>query len=317
MLKYISKRIFGSIILLIVAFTVLYFCFWWINVEQFSNGIGFFDYLGIIWDRYVIFVSNIIRNNSWGLYHREEIWDVVFHRMHYTLKITLASLFFFTFGGIGLGLLAAMRRNKPADKIISGLSTIFSSIPSFVMVWLLMLFLGWELQILPPIYPAATTNVWEGFLGLIIPVFSLALWPLSKMIQLVRGEIIENITTDYIMLARIKGLTENQCIKRHLLKNISVVILPEITTSFMFVLTSSFLVEIIYNINGVANLFYDSFVLPYGDLPGINFVSINVPIALLIVTFYISFGILMSLLFDCIHIWVDPRIKIGSNKFNT
>jgi ABC-type dipeptide/oligopeptide/nickel transport system permease component len=137
------------------------------------------------------------------------------------------------------------------------------------------------------------------------------------MIQLVRGEIIENITTDYIMLARIKGLTENQCIKRHLLKNISVVILPEITTSFMFVLTSSFLVEIIYNINGVANLFYDSFVLPYGDLPGINFVSINVPIALLIVTFYISFGILMSLLFDCIHIWVDPRIKIGSNKFNT
>jgi len=63
-------------------------------------------------------------------------------------------------------------------------------------------------------------------LGLAIPVLALGLWPLSKMIQLVRGEVIESLNENYLILARTKGLTENQCIKRHLLKNVLVVILP-------------------------------------------------------------------------------------------
>jgi len=158
MLKYILKRLFASIVFLIIVITIMYFCFWWVNLEQYSNGATFWDFTGFIWDEYQIFVSDIILHNEWGIFHREEIWELVFSRMHYTLKITLASLFFFTFGGIGLGLLAAMKRHTITDKLISGLSTIFGSIPSFVMVWFLMLFFGWKLQILPAIYPVGTSN---------------------------------------------------------------------------------------------------------------------------------------------------------------
>jgi len=84
----------------------------------------------------------------------------------------------------------------------------------------------------------------------------------------------------------------------------------------MFVLTSSFLIEIIYNINGVANLFFDSLLLPF-IIPHIFSIYINIPIVILIATFYIVFGIVMSLIFDFIHVWIDPRTKIGSNKYNS
>ena len=313
MLKYILKRLFSLVVVFIIIFILMYFCFSYANIEQYSHGILFWDVKDLILDNFITFVTNIIKFNDWGVFEDEPIWDLVFYRSHYTFKITLSALLFFTFGGILLGVVTALKRNTWIDKVINGFTFVFGSIPSYVMVWLLMLTLGWGLQILPAIYPAATTNPIEAILGLVIPVLSLAVWPLSKITQLIRGEIIDSLDDDYVLLCRTKGLSQLRVVRKHILKNVMVVALPEISTSFLFVLSSTFLIEIVYNINGMANLFYDSMIMPYYGMASVYFI---IPITMLITSVYLVLGMIVSFIVDIVHALIDPRIRIGSNKYN-
>lgn len=313
MLKYLTKRLFISIFVLLLVISLMFISFWYVNIEQYARPGEMWMYWSLIWDKYFEYIEGIVLRFDWGTFNGDDVWELVFSRLHYTLKINFAALLFFMFFGTGLGVIAAINKNNVIDKIITSLATVFSSIPSFVLVWFLMLTLGWGLQILPAIYPVGTQNPITALLGLVIPVLALSMWPLSKFIHLVRGEILENISAEYLLLARSKGLTRRQCIMRHMVKNTTVVVMPEVTTSFLFVLTSSFLVEIIYNVNGVANLFMDSLLKPFMDH---YIVYIDVPVTILIASFYVAFGIVMSLFFDFLSALLDPRIKIGSNKFS-
>jgi ABC-type dipeptide/oligopeptide/nickel transport system permease component len=313
-IRFVLRKVLIAVVVLFLVMTLLYFSTYIASISQRRHHFTNIEILRMIWDRYVVYIKNIILHWDWGVSRSgDSVWPLFISKVHYTMKITLASLVFFMVFGCIFGVIAAIKKNTIIDKLINGLSAFFSSIPSFILVWFLMLYLGWGLKLLPPIYPVGTTNPVTALLGLVIPVISLSLWPLSKFIQLVRGEIIENLSAEYMILVRTKGLTKTQGILRHLSKNTLVTIMPEITNSFLFVLTSSFLVEIIYNIQGVANLFYDSMILPFEFG---NYISIDIPTTVLVGTFYVSFGVIMSLVFDVLYTVLDPRMKIGSNKYS-
>lgn len=312
--RFILKKLLIAMIVLFLVVTLLYFSLSIAKISQMDRYFKVSKYIGLIWDKYLVYIKNILQHWDWGITSGgENVWPLVMSKVHYTLKITFASLIFFLVFGTLLGVVSAIKKNSITDKIIGVLTTIFSSIPSFILVWFLMLYLGWGLGILPAIYPVGTDNPITALLGLVIPVLSLSLWPLSKFTMMIRGEIMENLSAEYMLLVRVKGLTRTQGILRHLSKNTFITILPEITNSFLFVLSSSFLVEIIYNVQGVANLFYDSMIQPFGWG---NYISIDIPTTVLIATFYVFFGVVMSLVFDMLYTVLDPRMKIGSNKFS-
>ncbi len=311
-LRFILRKVLIAVVTLLLVMTLLYFSTYIAMFSQFRHHFTFMEILERIWDSYLIYIKNILLYWDWGISRSgDPVWPLFIGKVHYTMKITFASLLFFLVFGWIFGMIAAIKKNTIIDKLINGFSAFFSSIPSFILVWFLMLYLGWGLKLVPAIYPVGTANPITALLGLVIPVLSLSMWPLSKFIQLIRGEVSENLSAEYMLLVRTKGLSKGQGILRHLSKNTLVTILPEITNSFLFVLTSSFLVEIIYNVQGVANLFYDSMIIPFGFG---NYISIDVPTTVLVGTFYVSFGVIMTLVFDVLYTVLDPRMKIGSNK---
>jgi oligopeptide transport system permease protein len=312
MFKYIIRRIVLIFVALFLVIGILFFSTWIATFEKYFKTLSFSDYFPFIWDKFAVYVTGIVKHWDWGTSESgDPVWPLVFGKIHYTLKITLACLLFFVTFGIGLGILSAIKKNTWIDKLIVLLTTIFSSLPSFVAVWLLMLTLGWGLKLVPAYYPVMTENPIEALLGLVIPVIALTMWPLSKITYLVRGEISEILSEEYMLLARTKGLSKTQCVTHHALGNVFVVIMPEIVNSFLFVLGSSFIVEIIYNVQGVANLFFDALLKPYMDH---FYVNMDVPVAVLVATFYMSFGLVFCLVIDILTALIDPRIKIGSKK---
>ncbi len=313
MLRHIINRVILIFVTIVIIITLLFFSIWLAMIEKYYGDVKLLEFLPFIWSEFVIYFTNIVTKWDWGYSNLgDPAWPIVFEKVHYTLTITIASLIFFVTGGLVLGTIAGMNKNTWIDKLISTLSTILSSLPSFIAVWLLMLSLGWGLKVVPSLYPVGTTDPIVALKGLVIPVLALSLWPLSKIIQLVRGEIADAMHEEYLLLARTKGLTKLQCILRHASKNAIVAIFPEISNSFLFVLGSSFLVEIIYNIQGVANLFYDNLIVGFGFG---NYVNINIPIAILVAVFYMSFALVFSLVIDILNTLIDPRIKIGSKSF--
>jgi len=312
MFKYILVRIILIFVALFLIIGLLFFSTWIATFEKYFKTVRFVEYIPFIWDKFVIYLSNIFQHWDWGISEMgDPVWPLVFERIHYTMAITLACLVFFVVFGVLLGILCAIKKNTWIDRTITFLTTVFSSLPSFVAVWILMLVLGWGLKWVPSYYPVSPETVWEALSGLVIPVLALSLWPLSKIIYLVRGEVSEILTEEYMLLAKTKGLTKTQCIVRHALANTFVVIMPEIVNSFLFILGSSFLVEIIYNIQGVANLFFDALLKPFMDA---FYIRMDIPVAVLVATFYMSFGLVFCLIIDVLTSVIDPRIKIGSKK---
>ncbi|MBI9009093.1 MAG: ABC transporter permease [Tenericutes bacterium] len=310
------KHILGRIILIFVALmliiTLLFFSMNIAMFHKYFKSLTFVQYFPFIWDDFVEYLTNIFKHWDWGISRDgDPVWDIVFYKVHYTLKITLASVIFFLVFGLILGIFTALKKDTVIDKTITTLLALFSVVPNYVIVWFLMLSIGWGLQWVPPYYPVSTEAPIQALLGFVIPVLALSLWPLAKITFLVRGEVSEILSEEFMLLARTKGLTKFQCVKRHAMKNAFVVVLPELVTSFLFVLGSSFIVEIIYNIQGVANLFFDSLLSPFMDG---YYVFMDIPVAILIATFYMSFGLVFSLIVDIIQSFVDPRIRMGSKK---
>ncbi len=309
MWKRILVRIILIFVVLFLIITVLFFSMNIAMFEKYFSSLTFAQYLPFIWNDFVEYLTNIFLNWDWGVsLNGDPVWELVFSKVHYTLKITLATVLFFLVFGIILGIFTAVKKGTFIDKIITSILALLSVIPSFVIVWFLMLSIGWGLGWVPPYYPIAAEGPVKAMLGFVIPILSLSLLPLAKVTSLVRAEVSDLLGEEFMLLARAKGLTKMQCIKRHAIKNSFVVVMPEMISSFLFVLGGSFIVEIVYNIQGVANLFFDSLLMPF--LEG-YYVFMDIPVALLIATFYMSFGLVFSLLIDIIQSLIDPRINTG------
>ncbi len=314
MTKKLIRRIISMIIAMILTITILYFAFWAATIEKYSWIYRDIDIWPIVWESYIDYMKNIILHWDWGQTSAgRDIAEIFNYKAHYTVKITLATTVFFIVMGMLFGYLSARYKDSWFDRFITSFLASISAIPSFVIVWLLMLWLGWGLKIFPAIYPLTSENPWMEVLAMAIPVLSLSFWPISKFTQLIRNELVDGMDAEYILLAKVKGLTKSQIMIRHLSRNALVAVSPEFTNSFLFVLGSSFLVEIVYNVPGVANLFYDSMISPFGEA---GFVNIDIHTTIYIVVFYMAFGMIIASVFDFIAAILDPRIKVGQKKVN-
>ena len=313
MVKYILLRTIWLFIILYLIITLLYFS---TNIAQwraFSIRIPFWDYMRIIQHQYASYWQGILTSWDWGNAQgtRTGVWQLLVEKAPHTLRINLIAFIVYMSLGILLGTIAAVKRHSLIDKLITVPTLVFGSIPNFIWVFLFMIFLGYRWNILPPIPPSSEAAVIMRWKSYVIPVAALSLMPMAKFISLMRAEVIEALDSDYILLLKTKGLTNNQIISRHLIKDCLVPIMPEIAPTFGFVLTGSFLVERINNIPGVSKLLADALFTPMMDF---HYINIDVPLAVMVCVFYIVLGLVMVLTVDLLYAWMDPRIKIGSKK---
>ncbi len=254
-----------------------------------------------------IYLKNIFTKfdfgTSWYVSHMKPVTELLFQRLLPTVLVNLYSLLLSIPIGIGLGCLAAIKKNKWQDHLISTVVMLFVSIPSYVYAFLVQYFLFFKLGWFPQtIYSLEDAGGWftgKMLYSMVLPILALSFGEIAGLCRFTRAELTETLTSDYMLLARTKGLTRAQATTRHALKNAMVPILPMIISSFIGIMSGAMVIEQIFSIPGVGQLFLQSVVQRDYDLFMIDSI------------FYTFVGLLAGIVVDISYGFIDPRIRMG------
>lgn len=255
--------------------------------------------------QYGFFIRGLVLEGDWGtsISVRPTIpaFEVLRDRIPISMQLNIYALLISIPLGVIFGTWAALKRNKMTDHVLSIFVVVCISIPSFVFAsmtqYLLASRLGWF-----PIIFRPTAEGAESFTQFILPVFCLAIGPIAIVARYLRSELIENLNSDYMLLARTKGLTRTQATVRHCFRNSCVPLVNIIVGMFAGILGGSLVIENIFAIPGVGNIM----------LMSIN--ASDHPLTIAILIFYSVIGLMSLLIIDILYGVVDPRIRMGSGK---
>ena len=318
MLKYVIKRI---ILMLFVFFAVTTICFMLIRllprelpmdnvlaqaIQQRWDALGYNEPL---LTQYGIYLRNIFTEldfgTSWYIQYRQPALDVLLDGLLPTVLVNTYSLVLSIPLGIMLGIYAAIKKNKWQDTLISTGVMVFVSVPSYVYAILVQYFLYFKLDLCdkPTILSLADAGgsslTWPLFKSMIMPILALSFGEIAGLCRFTRAELTETLTSDYMLLARTKGLTRGQATARHALKNAMVPILPMIIGSFISVMSGSMIIEQIFSIPGVGQIYIESIQKFDYDV----FMADGL--------FYSFVGLLAGIVVDLSYGFIDPRIRMG------
>lgn len=251
--------------------------------------------------KYFDWVKGVIFHNDWGTSVVYEVgtnpWVILTRFIPFTMSINIWPLIIATPLGFLFGIIAALRKNKPIDYIISFLVMICISVPSFVFVTLLMI--NASNMGLPTQFRAADLATWKDY---IIPVIALSVGPIASLTRITRAELTEVLTSEYLLLARTKGLNRFQATLRHALRNSMLPLVPSIIGSFVGIMFGSLVIEQIYGIKGVGGLL----------LTAISETKPDHDLAMASLAFYTIIDLVTILIVDLAYGIVDPRIRMGA-----
>jgi ABC-type dipeptide/oligopeptide/nickel transport system permease component len=197
--------------------------------------------------------------------------------------------------GLLLGALAAARQNTWIDYATSTTSTLGLTVPNFVVaVWLVLLF-AVQLKWLP-------TGGWGQWYHFIMPVAALALAPMALTARYTRTSILEVARSDYIRTARAKGLSDQQIMTRHTLRNAMIPLLTILAPQIPNLITGTIFIESIFRVPGLGKFFVTSIL-------GRDYPMIMALLLLVAVVWS-----LVYLITDILYVIVDPRVRLGKSK---
>ncbi len=193
--------------------------------------------------------------------------------------------------GIPLGCMAALKRGKAADSIISVVATCGIAVPSFVICTVLMYFFGVKLGILPTM----GLETWKHY---VMPVTALSFYPTAYIMRLMRSSMLDVLGQDYMRTARAKGLAGGKILFKHALRNAILPVVTYVGPMLAYTITGSFVVEKIFVIPGLGGEF----------IKAINGRDYTLIMGTTI--FLATLVIVMNVIVDIIYKIVDPRIKL-------
>lgn len=257
-------------------------------------------------EQYVIFIKNFLSfdfGESINLYPRRPVFDVIAEKVPLTLVLNIFSLIITIPTGIACGIAAALKKNTLTDHAISTMVVFNVSVPSFVFASLLQYFLAYKLGWFPILLDLKAPFMSGAQLwSMVLPVLALSFGGIATITRYMRAELFEALSSEYMLLARAKGLTQLQATVRHALRNSFIPLCNVIVPMFMSVLSGSMVVETIFNIPGLGSLMTGS----------ISTSDYYLTIAILFV--YSLINLTSVLVVDLSYGIVDPRIRIGGGK---
>ena len=271
-----------------------------------EKGRAYYYYQVPVMEQYTNWLKNIVLHWDWGYSKTFQpnvaASVIIMSRIGYSMRLNIISAVLSVPLGILLGIWAALKKNTVTDHTISTLVMICVSIPSFVLISFVLRIFSYGLGWLPSTWPTDTAATATKIKGYIVPVFCLCFSPICGYCRTVRAELCEVMESDYLLLARTKGLTRRQAIVRHALKNAMVPIFPSILAEFIFIMGGSMILESLYGIPGIGRLFVLS--LNYKDYD-ILFVDMAI---------FTTINLLAGVVLDLSYGFIDPRIRMGAKK---
>ena len=317
MLKYILKRI-G---LMIMTFTIIFtMCFVLIKLLPITINVTIGQdreileaqleargYFKPIPEQFVLYLKRIILHGDFGIgtnmpeFANKPVWDTFVRMLPPTILLNVYSSLFSVPIGIALGIYAALKKNKWQDHTISTAVMVFISVPGFVTASLILYFLCFKWNLLPKTMMGGYDYFsWPMFKSMIPAILSMSFGSIAGYARFTRAELTEVLTSEFMLLARTKGLTKRQATQRHALRNAMVPIFPSIVGEFISVLSGSLVIERIFSVPGVGRLY----------LNAIN--SIDYDFFMMLSGFYLLIGLAAGLVIDLSYGVIDPRIRMGA-----
>ena len=286
MKKYLAKRVFYMALTLFLVATITFFLMKLMPGTPYSN------------QEKMTPEQIQIMNQQYGL--DKPVWMqpvsyLIATRIGASAQLGIQAMIFGVFFGIILGSIAAINRNTWVDTLVTVLSIIGKSVPNFVLAVLLQYYIALKLGILP-------IADWGGFSYTVLPTIALGVGPLAETARFIRTGMVDVLNSDYIELARAKGLSKFQIVYHHALRNSLIPLITLIGPYTVSLMTGSMVIENIFSIPGIGEQFVKS--ITTNDYPTI-----------MGVTMLFSAGLVaVILLTDIIYGIIDPRIRLAGNE---
>ena len=216
--------------------------------------------------------------------------EIIASGFPYSLRIGIYASGLIVLFGIAAGILAALRQNRFVDRFLMVLSTLGSTIPSFVFATLYLFLFSKILGLVP----AFGVKPWTGYIG---PVLVTSVFSMAFVTRLMRTSMIEELNQDYIRTARAKGISEFKVVAKHAMRNAILPVVTYVGPMIAMVVTGSFVIEKVFGIPGIGSLFTSSVLTrDYTLIMGIT-------------VFFSVFLVFCTVVVDILYVFVDPRIK--------
>jgi peptide/nickel transport system permease protein len=246
-----------------------------------------------VWVQYGSFMSNLLRGDfGRSFYYRTPVLELYLSRLPNSLLLAVAAMTFSLVIGIPSGILAAVRLNGFWDRAGKMFSLLGLSMPQFWVGLLLILFLSVYLGWLPSSGSGTPLHV-------LMPAFTLGWYFAAAHMRLTRSSMLEVLGSEYIKLARLKGLPEALVIAKHAFKNALIPVLTLAGINLVLMINVAVVVETVFAWPGVGRLLYEG--ISFRDFPVVQ-ATIVIGGAMIVIA---------NLVVDVLYAWIDPRIRLG------
>jgi len=301
--KYIVKRIVSAIITIWFILTLTFILMNSIPGDPMSSGKALMPEVeaavkakyGLdkpLFEQYLTYLKNYAKGDFGVSFQKIGLTTnkIIADGFPYSLKIGGWSSLFIIVVGISFGIISALKQNKIPDRIMMIISTLGSTVPSFVFATLFLYVfnrkLGWV--------PSFGVGTWKHYIG---PVLCIGMFSLAYVTRLTRTSVLDVLQQDYIRTARAKGLSEGVVIVKHALRNALIPVITYLGPMIASLITGSFVVEKVFGIAGIGSLFTTSITnRDYTLIMGIT-------------VFFGIFIVIATLIVDILYVFIDPRIK--------
>ncbi len=248
----------------------------------------------IIW-QYAVWLGNILKGD-WqdSLIDRKSVFDKVVVSLPVTLKLALASFGFASIVGIPLGVLSAVKRGSFIDMLARGFALFGQALPVFWVAIMLILLFSVRLKWLPTGTLGEGLFPWKYY---VLPTITLGWIAAASYLRLVRSAMLEILDSEFIKLARAKGVSTNTVIWKHGFRNALIAPLTFSALLLTGFITGAVVTESIFAINGLGRL-------AFGSIQDNDF-----PVMVAVVMVFTSFYVVMNFLTDMLYALIDPRIR--------
>ncbi len=307
MRKYTLKRLATAFVTLLVILLVLFILMQLMPGSPFNDEklsadqrVSLYAKYGLdqpVAVQFVRYVANMLRGDmgvSYNISKNVPISTLIQSRLPISIRIGGFAVTIGAVMGLLLGILAALKHDTIWDSLATILSVIGVSVPSYVFALALSYTLGFKLGWFPMLY---TTSA--PFVSSVLPSISLSMFTMASIARFTRSEMMEVMTSDYMLLAESKGLSGSALIFKHALRNALIPIITVLAPLIVDLMTGSLVVEKIFAIPGVGSLLVNA----------IQSNDYNVVIALSFI--YSAMYIVIMLVVDILYGVIDPRIRLA------
>jgi peptide/nickel transport system permease protein len=245
-------------------------------------------------EQYVIFVQGAVEGDFGPsyLYRSETAAEVILDRLPASLYLGFVATILTIVVGVPLGILSAVKRGTIYDTVGRGFALFGQSVPEFwlgiVLIWVVAVQVG-------PI-PTSGMGTWQSY---ILPSIVISIFGIAALLRLFRSAMLETLGTEYIKLARLKGLSEWSVVCKHALKPAAIAPLTFFGQLAVRMITGATVVEIVFSWPGVGLLAYEA----------AN--ARDFPIVQALALFVAACVVIMNLMIDIAYAYIDPRVRLG------